>query len=198
MNSSATSAKNILVCGGGGYIGSHMCKALAHAGRVPVTFDNISTGHCSAVKWGPLIEGDLLDRQALAGALREFRIEAVMHFAARSPRRRIDAATGAVLPQQPRRHLNLLDAMREIGTDRLVFSSTAAVYGDGNSVAEVLAACRRYLEGKPASQMHPRREGDPPVLVADPGLARRSLGWSPRHSLAHCIGTAPAWYRRPC
>ena len=55
----------ILVTGGAGYIGSHCCKALAAAGFEPVVFDNLATGHREAVRWGPLIEGDMRDADAL-------------------------------------------------------------------------------------------------------------------------------------
>jgi UDP-glucose-4-epimerase GalE len=318
---------NILVCGGAGYIGAHMCKALARAGHVPATFDNLSTGHRRAVKWGPLVEGDLLDPASLASAFSEHRIDAVMHFAARS-------LVGESM-QQPALYfrnnvtgtLNLLDAMREAGVDRLVFSSTAAVYGNpeytpideahptrpinpygwsklmaerqiaeycrahamraaclryfnaagadpdgeigeahepethlipnilkaaldpslgpvqlfgddydtpdgtcvrdyihvadlceahllalahldghagchvfnlgsgqGHSVAEVVAASRGLHAGRPASEIHPRREGDPPVLVASSRMARDALGWRPTHSLSACIESASAWH----
>jgi UDP-glucose-4-epimerase GalE len=120
----------ILVCGGAGYIGAHMCKALARAGHLPVVLDNFSSGHRRAVRWGPLVEADLLDRDALARAFDAHRVDAVMHFAARS--------LVAESMQQPELYfrnnvtgtLNLLDAMRAAGVDRLVFSSTAAVYGN--------------------------------------------------------------------
>jgi UDP-glucose 4-epimerase len=59
----------------------------------------------------------------------------------------------------------------------------------------VLAACRALLDGKPASEMHPRREGDPPVLVASAQLANRLLGWRPAHALRDCIESAVAWHR---
>ena len=319
---------HILVCGGAGYIGSHMCKALARAGRVPVAFDNLSTGHRVAVQWGPLVEADLLDPQALARAFREFRIDAVMHFAARSLVGESMRQPGLYFRNNVTGTLNLLDAMREAAVERLVFSSTAAVYGDpeytpideahparpinpygwsklmaerqiaeccrahgmraaclryfnaagadpdgetgeahepethlipnillaaldpsrgpvrlfgddyatpdgtcvrdyihvadlceahllaldyledhpgshvfnlgtgvGNSVAEVLAACRALMDGKPAADIQPRREGDPPVLVASAQRARRELGWTPRRSLADCIESASAWHR---
>ena len=70
----------VLVTGGAGYIGSHACKALARAGYRPVVFDNLSRGHRAAVRWGPLVEGDLADRDKLAVALG--RVSVVMHFAA--------------------------------------------------------------------------------------------------------------------
>src|SRR3954453_278111 len=82
MSPAVNSAQNVLVTGGAGYIGSHTCKALAAAGFTPVAFDNLSLGHRSAVKWGPLVEADLLDRAAIDSALREHDISAVIHFAA--------------------------------------------------------------------------------------------------------------------
>lgn len=72
----------MLVTGGAGYIGSHTAKALARAGYEPVVFDNLSTGHRWAVRWGPLVEADLADRSAVEKALRSYRVEAVVHFAA--------------------------------------------------------------------------------------------------------------------
>src|SRR5687767_13974059 len=72
----------VLITGGAGYIGSHTCKALAAAGYLPVSLDNLTLGHRWAVQWGPLVEADLLDTEAVARAIREHRIEAVIHFAA--------------------------------------------------------------------------------------------------------------------
>src|SRR4051794_349578 len=72
----------ILVTGGAGYVGSHACKALARAGYRPVVYDSLSRGHRSAVKWGPLIEGDLHDRDRLAEEMRAHRIEAGFPFSA--------------------------------------------------------------------------------------------------------------------
>ena len=120
----------ILVCGGAGYIGSHMCKRLARDGHVPVTFDNLSTGHEWAVKWGPLIRADLLDPAALAKVFREHSIDAVMHFAARSIVSESVRNPGLYFRNNVTGTLNLLDAMAENGVTKLVFSSTAAVYGN--------------------------------------------------------------------
>src|SRR5690242_7538477 len=58
--------QSILVTGGAGYIGSHACKALAAAGYRPVVYDNLSRGHREAVRWGPLVEGDLHDSPRLS------------------------------------------------------------------------------------------------------------------------------------
>jgi|GEM_PF-6335205 len=71
----------VLITGGAGFIGSHTAKALARAGYEPVVFDNLSTGHRSAVKWGKLIEADLADDGAVRAAMREHRIQAVIHCA---------------------------------------------------------------------------------------------------------------------
>ena len=71
--------QSILVTGGAGYVGSHACKALAGAGYRPIVYDNLSRGHREAVRWGPLVEGDLHDSPRLAAALRTNEITAVMH-----------------------------------------------------------------------------------------------------------------------
>jgi UDP-glucose 4-epimerase len=76
--------QKVLVTGGGGYIGSHACKAVAKAGYIPVTFDNFCTGWREAVKFGPLEEGDLLDPARLDEVFATHQPVAVMHFAALS------------------------------------------------------------------------------------------------------------------
>ena len=70
-----------LVAGGAGYIGSHACKALAAGGFLPVVYDNLSTGHRELVRWGPLVEGDVLDTETLAEAFAVHRPAVVLHFA---------------------------------------------------------------------------------------------------------------------
>ena len=72
----------VLVTGGAGYIGSQTCKALSQAGFMPVVYDNLSRGHRHAVRWGPLVEGDLRDSHKLIEALRFYRASSVIHFAA--------------------------------------------------------------------------------------------------------------------
>src|SRR5207302_1259202 len=119
----------ILVTGGAGYVGGHACKALAGAGYRPVVYDNLSRGHREAVRWGPLVEGDLHDRARLVAALREHGIGAVMHFAA-------FAYVGESVTEPEIYYRNnvggtlaLLAAMREAAVGTIVFSSTCAVYG---------------------------------------------------------------------
>lgn len=119
----------VLVTGGAGYVGSHCCKAFAAAGWDVVVFDNPSRGWREFVRWGPLIEGDILDAERLGAALRDSKPDAVAHFAA--------LAYVAESVSHPERYyrvnvggtLNLLDAMREADVHRLVFSSTCATYG---------------------------------------------------------------------
>ena len=120
----------ILVCGGAGYIGSHMCKRLARDGHEPIVFDNLSTGHEWAVKWGPLVRADLLDAGAVRNVFRAYPIDAVMHFAAHSSVGESLRDPDSYFRTNVTGTRNLLDAMRESGVTKLVFSSTAAVYGD--------------------------------------------------------------------
>jgi len=320
---------NILVCGGAGYIGSHMCKRLARSGHVPIVFDNLSTGHDWAVKWGPLVRGDLLDSDALSQTFRDHIIDAVMHFAARSIVNESIRESALYLRNNVDGTRHLLDAMHAAGVGKLVFSSSAAVYGNpeytpideahpcapinpygqsklmaeqaieqhcharglyavalryfnaagadadgeigeahepethlipnivraaldpvrgsvkifgddyptpdgtcirdyvhvedlceahllaldhlerhagfaafnlgcgqGNSVAEVLAACRAHCAGAPACETVPRREGDPAVLVASHVAAAETLGWKPQHTLDDCVTSALAWHKK--
>jgi UDP-arabinose 4-epimerase len=317
----------VLVTGGAGYIGSHTAKALALAGHNPVVLDNFSGGHRWAVKWGPCVEGDLADRESLKAAVKEHRVDAVMHFAAS-----IRVAESARNPRQyfwnnVVNTLNLLDAMTDAGVRDIVFSSSAAVYGDpekvpipeehptrpvspygetklimeralfwygaayglrwtalryfnaagadpdgdlgeahdpethlvplairaalgrspllevygtdyptpdgtairdyihivdladahlraleylqrggesvalnlgtgqGHSVREVIAAVDRISKGRVPTHDSPRRAGDPPVLVADPGRAVRLLGWKPRFpELDAIVESAWKWH----
>jgi UDP-arabinose 4-epimerase len=121
--------KTILVTGGAGYIGSHVCKALAEAGYVPVTFDNLIFGHRWAVRWGPLVEGDILDAAALDKAFREFKPAAVMHFAAFAYVGESVTNPGKYYRNNVAGSLTLLEAMRDAGCAQFVFSSTCATYG---------------------------------------------------------------------
>lgn len=122
--------KRILVCGGAGYIGSHMAKWLARHAFEPVVLDNLSTGHREAVKWGELIEADLLDPDALQRAFSDRGpFDAVMHFCARSLVGESVSEPYSYYQNNVVGTLNLLQAMRCHGVDRIVFSSTAAVFG---------------------------------------------------------------------
>jgi len=119
----------ILVTGGAGYIGSHVVKALGEKGYQVLTYDSLVSGHPWAVLYGGLVVGDLLDGKTLADTLGDYQPAAVVHFAAH-----------IVVPEsvaQPLKYyinnvqgtLNLLSAMRKCGVPKLIFSSSAAVYG---------------------------------------------------------------------
>jgi UDP-glucose 4-epimerase len=121
---------HVLVCGGAGYIGVHMVKRLADEGHRVTVFDNFSTGHRDAVQWGDLFEGDLLDIASLRRAVAGSRIDAVMHFAALSLVGESMRDPYAYYRNNVAGTLNLLEVMREASVSQLVFSSTAAVYGN--------------------------------------------------------------------
>jgi UDP-glucose 4-epimerase len=122
--------KTILVCGGAGYIGSHMARRLQEAGHEVIVFDNLSTGHAKAVEDQCLVQGDIRDRDALDRVFAQFRIDAAMHFCAsslvgESIRKPLDYWENNLGGS-----LVLIDAMCRAGVGRLVFSSTAAVFGE--------------------------------------------------------------------
>ena len=121
--------QHILVCGGAGYIGSHMARWLALRGTRVTVLDNLSTGHREAVQWGELVEADVLDPSSLERAFSGRRFDAVMHFCARSLVGESMAEPYAYYANNVTGTLNLLDVMRRHGVTRLVFSSTAAVFG---------------------------------------------------------------------
>ncbi|HEY2446427.1 MAG TPA: UDP-glucose 4-epimerase GalE [Rhizomicrobium sp.] len=120
---------NVLVTGGAGYVGSHACNAIRTAGLTPVTYDNLSRGSRALVRYGPFEQGDILDEPRLLDVIERYRPVAVMHFAAL-------AYVGESV-EQPLAYygnnfagaLTLLRAMHKSGVDRLVFSSTCAIYG---------------------------------------------------------------------
>ncbi|HEU4440665.1 MAG TPA: UDP-glucose 4-epimerase GalE [Burkholderiales bacterium] len=120
----------VLVTGGAGYIGSHMAKLLVETGAQVTVLDDLSTGHPEAVRGRDFVKGDIADVSFTKKLLREKAIEAVVHFAASS----LVGESMADPLKYYRRNIGgtaaLLQAMREAQVTRIVFSSTAAVYGD--------------------------------------------------------------------
>jgi len=125
---------HVIVTGGAGYIGSHACKALAAAGFVPVTFDNLTTGWSDAVKFGPFEKGDLLDRGRLDEVFKKYAPVAVMHFAALSQVGESMKEPGKYWLNNVQGSLNLIEATVDAGVRNFVFSSTCATYGDHDNV----------------------------------------------------------------
>jgi UDP-glucose-4-epimerase GalE len=151
----------VLVTGGAGYIGSHTAKALARAGHEPLVLDNLTSGHRWAVKWGRLLDWDLTDTEMLPQFLEKEDVEAVLHFAA-------SLLVGESV-KEPRKYfwnnvvntLRLLDAMLEAGVKRIVFSSSAAIYG--------------YPQKVPIPEDHPKQPVNP---YGETKLAmERALQW---------------------
>jgi UDP-glucose-4-epimerase GalE len=125
-----SASKNVLVIGGAGYVGSHAAMALSQAGLTPIVVDNLSGGHQSAVQWGPFERCDMRDTAALTTIMSKHRPYAIMHFAAS-----IEVGIGereplAFFDNNVAGTISVLKAMQETGVDKLVFSSTCAVYGN--------------------------------------------------------------------
>lgn len=120
----------MLVTGGAGYVGAHTCKALSRAGYLPVVIDNLSTGHESFVRWGPLIQADIRDTNAVVQAITAYGVSAVLHFAA-------SAYVGESV-RDPQKYyennvegaLSLLRGMLRVDCRKIVVSSSCAVYGE--------------------------------------------------------------------
>ncbi len=119
----------ILVTGGAGYIGSHVCKALAAHDYIPVTIDNLSEGHKDLVKWGPFEEADILHRTQLDGIMHRYRVSAVIHLAASAYIEESFRNPEKYYRNNVQGTLNVLQACHEFGCHRIIFSSSCAVYG---------------------------------------------------------------------
>ena len=125
---------NILVVGGAGYIGSHMCKHLAKHGYLPIVLDNLSRGHEKAVKWGPFFEGSISDRNILKRVFSENRIDAVMHYAAYCYVEESVTDPSMYYQNNLADTICLLSEMVEAEIKKIVFSSSCAVYGEPEEI----------------------------------------------------------------
>jgi UDP-glucose 4-epimerase len=119
----------LLVCGGAGYIGAHMCKMLAEAGHQVAVIDDLSTGHPAAVQWGRFYQGNIGDPVLLDTVFEEFKPEAVFHFAARSIVADSLRDPAGYYQNNVAATLNLIKHILTIPGCFLIFSSTAAIYG---------------------------------------------------------------------
>jgi UDP-arabinose 4-epimerase len=123
----------VLVTGGAGYIGSHLCKALANSGYIPIVYDSLVTGHKSAVKWGPFIKGDILNEPLLIQTLKRFSPLAVFHLAGYSDARESMQNPLSYYENNVIGTCSLLRALLKHPVPYFIFSSSAAVYGEGGS-----------------------------------------------------------------
>jgi UDP-glucose 4-epimerase len=124
----------VLATGGAGYIGSHMVRLLVESGAEVSVLDDLSTGHADAVRGGHFVRGDVSDAASTAKLLTDRKIEAVVHFAAASLVAESVADPLKYYARNVGGTVSLLKAMREASVERIVFSSTAAVYGDPQRV----------------------------------------------------------------
>jgi UDP-glucose 4-epimerase len=166
---------HILVCGGAGYIGSHMVKLLLARGHRVTVFDNLSTGHREAVVGGEFELGDLGDPSAIDRVLGAASFDAVMHFAAFIRVEESVAQPGKYFRNNFSNAVNLLDGMAKHGVRRFIFSSTAAVYGEP-----------RYM---PVDEQHPREPINPY------GLSKRMVEDAlPYYASAYAVQSVPLRY----
>ena len=123
----------VLVTGGAGYIGSHVCKALKQDGFFPITLDNLSLGHKSAVKWGPLIQGDISDQSLVKELCVSYHPVGLIHLAALSNVRESHLEPLQYYKNNVKGTIDLLDATKGY-LKYIVFSSTCATYGLPTSI----------------------------------------------------------------
>ena len=120
----------VLVIGGAGYVGSHMCKYLAQQGYNPIVLDNLIYGHREAVKWGTFVYGDVGDRALLERIFSQNTITCVMHFAAF-----LDVKESIAMPLKYYQNnvaatLNLIEMMIQHQVSNFIFSSSCTTYGN--------------------------------------------------------------------
>jgi len=138
---------SILVTGGAGYIGSHAADAIEKSGHPAIIYDNLSAGHRWAVGSRTLIEADLADKLSIQRAVKQHKIEAVIHFAAHTYVGESVTDPRKYFHNNAVNTLNLLDVMLDLGVKYIVYSSTCATYG--------------IPENLPLSEEHPQRPVNP-------------------------------------
>ena len=159
----------VLVTGGAGYIGSHVVLALGQAGCDVLTYDNLSTGRREAVLAGDLVVGDLADRELLAKTLVDYRPDIVMHFAAS-----IEVGESVADPLKYYRNnsvnaLNLIEALGRVGIGQMIFSSTAAVYGNPDQLPVTEAAALQRIAADSDCTLLERVEAFDDLIDAEVG-----------------------------
>jgi len=126
--------RNVLVTGGAGYVGSHICKILKDKGYTPVVFDNLSTGHKEFVKWGPLFVGNILSLSDLESAFEKFSISSVIHCAAKAYVSESVSDPIKYYRENINGSINLLETFIKYRGSNFIFSSSCAVYGNTTNI----------------------------------------------------------------
>ena len=139
--------QTVLVTGGAGYIGSHVCKELALNGYLPVTYDNLSRGHQWAVKWGPLEIGDILDENCLKEVIKKHKPSIIIHFAAYAYVGESVKKPDLYYQNNVIGTFNLLKVLEDIKFPYLIFSSSCSVYGNPKKI--------------PINESHPQKPVNP-------------------------------------
>jgi len=124
----------ILITGGAGYIGSHVVKELLSQGHQPIVYDNLQTGHLKTIKKTLFIQGDLADREKLRQTFQSYSIDSVMHFAASSLVGESVKDPLKYFNNNVRNSIQLIEVMKEFNVKKIVFSSSAAVYGEPEKI----------------------------------------------------------------
>ena len=177
----------ILVAGGAGYVGSTSVEAFLAAGHHVIVYDDLSTGHAaSVIKPARLVRGSVQDRTRLENLLRDERIEAVLHCAAKSL-----VGESMVDPALYYRHnvtggVSILEAMRVAGVNRIVYSSTAAVYGEPRRVPSPrpTAPSRSTPTAPPSSPSRGPCAGLRPATTSAPSACATSTWRAPQSATA--------------
>ncbi len=178
--------KRILVAGGAGYIGSHVVEALIEEGFSPVIYDNLSTGHIESVPEGvTFVEGDIHDTALAERVMREHCIDGVIHFAASSLVGESMTEPAKYYYNNVEGSLHLFDAMRKAGVNKVVFSSTAAVYGEPDEVPI-----------KENSRLQPTNVYGRSKLMIEQMLADYDMAYGMRYAALRYFNAAGASHRR--
>ena len=175
---------SVLICGGAGYIGSHNVRAFAEHGDEVIVVDNLETGHRASLPEGiKFYEGDIRDGELLAKIFTENAIEAVIHFCAYSlvgesvekPLKYFDNNVGGMI--------SLLEAMEKFGVKRIIFSSSAATYGEPERVP--------ILETDPANPTNPYGESK---LIMEKMMNWVSRRYGIKYVSLRYFNVAGAWH----
>jgi UDP-arabinose 4-epimerase len=141
----------VLVTGGAGYIGSHMCLTLFENNQIPVVIDNLRTGHTQAVQWGPLYTNDIAETDAVVAIIRKYKIKTVYHFAAASLVSESQEKPSLYYDLNVGKTLQFLQTCVTEGISQFIFSSTCAVYGPCETpltLNQPIAPCSIYGKTK--------------------------------------------------